>query len=85
MRRTAWLLPAAVLLCRIASTPRDGLTVWHLLQDGDRRVREIALNTLENLAGRPEGVSRRAVLDRDPAAMEAWKQHLDLDPFGSFR
>lgn len=76
---------AAVLLCRIASTPRDGLTVWHLLQDGDRRVREVALNTLENLAGRPEGVSRQAVLDRQPAAMEAWKQHLDLDPFGSFR
>lgn len=76
---------AAVELCRRASTPRDALTIWHLLQDADRRTREVGLNTLENLAGRPGGVSRQSVLDQDPAALEAWKQHLDLDPFGGFR
>lgn len=61
-----------------STQPRDSLTLWHLLADRDAGVAALALDALEK-RGAPDGVSRDAVLRRDPAALEAWKSHLARD------
>jgi len=66
---------AALNLARNCARKADSLTLWHLLQDGDRGVREAGFTALAALVGVPEGVTREATLARDPGALEEWKRH----------
>jgi hypothetical protein len=67
---------AALQVARSCERPEDGLTLWHLLTDRDPEVAALAYRVLENLVGKPEGVTREATLARDPDALEAWKNQV---------
>lgn len=76
---------AAHAVLRAAALPGGALTLWHLLQDDDRGVRMATLDMLTAASGSPVDAPRDRTLARDPEALESWKQHLGLDPFGGFR
>ena len=56
--------------------PRDSLMLWHLLADHDSAVVALALDELLKRGPAPDGVTREAVLKREAAALEAWKDRL---------
>jgi hypothetical protein len=65
---------AARAVVRGCSRAKDTLTIWHLLQDEERGVVQVGLDAL---GAPPEGVTVEAILRRDPAALEAWRDYLE--------
>lgn len=69
-------LAAAKAVTRESGRPLDSLTVWHVMQDDDPAVADLGFRALVNLIGSPDGVTRASTLAKEPAAMEAWKEHV---------
>jgi hypothetical protein len=61
-----------------AARPRDGLTLWHLLTRGDARDRSAVFDRFAQLVKLPAGVTRDAVLRKDPAAVDLCWNALEL-------
>ena len=59
------------------STARDSYTLWHLLSRVDESQRAEVLEEMIELVGLPAGVTREAVMQLDPKALELWKEELD--------
>lgn len=55
-----------------ATTDRETLSLWHLLQDPDPRIRKKAERSLMQIAGHPAG----EIKGYTPASVEDWFQHL---------
>ncbi len=72
---------AARALVEAASRRRDLLSVWHLLQDRDDAVVAVAFDALVARYEVPVGGERGAVMRREAAAREAWKQRMQSDWF----
>jgi hypothetical protein len=77
--------PGALPGLLAAARPRDGLTLWHLLT----RVPEADLGAVFDRFGElvqlPAGISRDAVLHRDPRAIDQCWNALDLENTGWWR
>lgn len=67
---------AAHVVANLAEEARDTLMLWHFLQDPDTQVNRAGLDGLTKLFAAPDGVTREAVLRREKAALEAWRDHL---------
>jgi hypothetical protein len=61
-----------------AARPRDGLTLWHLLTRGDAHDRGAVYDRFAQLVKLPAGVTRDAVLRKDPAAVDLCWNALEL-------
>ncbi|MFY9609581.1 MAG: zf-HC2 domain-containing protein [Blastocatellia bacterium] len=59
------------------STDRDTFTLWHLLSRVDGSQRAEVLEAMIALVGLPAGLTRDAVMQLDPKALELWKEELD--------
>lgn len=59
------------------STDRDTFTLWHLLSRVDESQRAEVLDAMIALVGLPSGLTRDAVMQLDPKALEFWKEELD--------
>ncbi len=66
-------------LAQVLATERrkDSLTLWHLLDHPDRSVRARVFDRLAELVPAPEGVTRQACLDAEPASLARWKDEFD--------
>jgi hypothetical protein len=68
-----------------AARPRDGLTLWHLLTRVPEADRGLVFDRFRELVQLPAGVSRDAVLRRDPRAIDGCWDALDLENTGWWR
>jgi hypothetical protein len=62
-----------------SARPRDGLTLWHLLTRVAARDRGAVFDRFAQLVRLPAGVTREAVLRRDPAAVDLCWNALELE------
>jgi ferric-dicitrate binding protein FerR (iron transport regulator) len=66
----------------LASARRgDSVTLWNLLVGTARETREKVVRRMEELSLRPAKVKREALLDGQPAALDALREHLEDDWF----
>lgn len=68
-----------------AARPRDGLTLWHLLQRARPRERERVFERLAQLVPPGPSITREGVLRGDHKMFEAWWDQLDLQPLSWWR
>ena len=68
-----------------AARPRDGLTLWHLLTRVPESDRRAVFDRFAELVPLPAGLSRDAVLHRDPRAIDQCWNALDLENTGWWR
>jgi hypothetical protein len=68
-----------------AASPHDGLTLWHLLTRVPERDRGAVFDRFRDLVNLPAGVSRDAVMHRDPQAIDQCWNALDLQNTGWWR
>ncbi|HZQ52898.1 MAG TPA: hypothetical protein VFB14_11915 [Bryobacteraceae bacterium] len=68
-----------------AARPRDGLTLWHLLQRTHEEERGEVFDQLAQLMPMPQGVTRDAILRGDKASMDAVWNALGLGDTGWWR
>jgi len=62
-----------------AARPHDGLTLWHLLTRVPERDRGVVFDRFRALVQLPAGVSRNAILHRDPEAIDQCWDALGLE------
>jgi hypothetical protein len=68
-----------------SARPKDALTLWHLLSRGTAAERAKVFDRMAVLAPPPPGVTRQAVVDGSPAALDAWFNTLGLDSISWWR
>jgi FecR protein len=68
-----------------AATPRDGLTLWHLLTRVPERERGLVFDRFGRLVTLPPEVSRAGVLRNDPHALDLCWDALGLENTGWWR
>jgi hypothetical protein len=77
--------PSALDGLLAAARPHDGLTLWHLLTRVPASARGAVFDRFRDLVQLPAGVSRDAVLRRDPRAIDQCWNALDLENTGWWR
>ncbi len=77
--------PSALPAILHAAGERDTITLWNLLPRAAPAARPALIAHLESLRGRPPSISSAALLAADPAALDLWRHHLELDWGGSTR
>lgn len=65
--------------------PRDGLTLWHLLQRTQKQQRAEVFECFSKLVNMPSGVTRQSILNGDPKSMDAAWDALQLGNTGWWR
>ena len=68
-----------------AARPRDGLTLWHLLQRVHPGERERVFDRLAELVPPGSSITREGVLRGERRMLEAWWDQLDLQPLSWWR
>jgi len=71
--------PGALPGLLAAARPHDGLTLWHLLTRVPESQRGVVFDRFRDLVQLPAGVSRDAILHRDPYAIDQCWNALDLE------
>ena len=77
--------PSALARLLAAARPHDGLTLWHLLTRVPASARGAVFDRFRDLVQLPAGVSRDAVLRRDPKAIDQCWNALGLENTGWWR
>ena len=70
--------PQALSRALAAARPRDGLTLWHLLQRTQERERSQIFGRFATLVKLPPNVTREGIRSGDPKSMDAAWDALDL-------
>ena len=70
--------PQALSRALAAARPRDGLTLWHLLQRTPERERAQVFDRFATLVKLPSNVTREGIRSGDPKSMDAAWDALDL-------
>ena len=71
--------PGALPGLLAAARPHDGLTLWHLLTRVPESQRGVVFDRFRDLVQLPAGISRDAILHRDPQAIDQCWNALDLE------